>query len=246
MSRRTPSLPARLSREVVDRCVDELVAATDAVFAALEQMARPLAAAWTGGPRPLTTAHLTSLQTHVVDSMMAHSTFNGAGYVLAEPALADRPRYLEWWSRTPEGFEPLVLNLDPEAPDYYDYYGKDWFAAGLLHQQRCAAGPLIDLPCSNVCILTCSTPVVVDGVFVGIAGADVALAKLEPSLLPPMRRLGAPAVLINAERRVILSNDARWTTGERVAAFDGDDEASWQDIVEVTADLGWRLAIAVA
>lgn len=247
MSRRTPPLPSRLANDVVARCVAELQAATDEVFTAIEQMARPLAEAWIDGPRPLTTAHLSSLQTHVVDAMVAHHSFHGAGYVLAEPALADRPRYLEWWSRSPQvGFEPLVLNLDPDAADYYDYYGKDWFTAGLLHQQRFAAGPLIDLPCSSVCILTCSAPVVVDGVFVGVAGADVALSKLEPHLLPPMRRLGAPAVLVNADRRVILANDARWTTGERLAAFDRDDEASWQAIVDVTGDLGWRLAIAVA
>ena len=47
------------------------------------------------------------------------------------------------------------------------------------------------------------------------------------------------------ERRVIASNDARWTTGERVPAFDATDGATrWQTIVDVTDDLGWRLAVA--
>lgn len=247
MSRRSRSLPARLAADVVSRCARELAAATAIVFGALDEMARPLAEAWRDGPRPLTTEHLTALQTHVVASMDEQATFNGAGYVLAEAALADRPRYLEWWARSPvSGFEPLVLNLDPTAPDYYDYYRKDWFQAALIDHRRFVAGPLIDLPCSNVCILTFSSPVVVDDVFVGISGADVALSKLESALLPPIRRLDAPAVLVNDERRVITSNDARWATGERVPAFDAPDgETRWQSIVDVTPDLGWRLAVAV-
>jgi hypothetical protein len=246
MSRRARSLPARIATDLVARCARELATATAIVFAALDEMGRPLADAWRDGPQPLSTEHLTSLQTHVVASMEEQPSFNGAGYVLAEPALSDRPRYLEWWARSPAtGFEPLVLNLDPEAPDYYDYYRKDWFHAGLAEHRRFVAGPLIDLPCSSVCILTFSTPVMVDDFFVGIAGADVALAKLESALLPPMRRLDAPAVLVNDERRVIASNDARWTTGERVPAFDAIDGGTrWQTIVDVTNDLGWRLAVA--
>jgi hypothetical protein len=42
---------------------------------------------------------------------------------------------------------------------------------------------------------------------------------------------------------VILSNDARWTTGEKLAPVGDGDE--WQTQVGVTDDLGWRLAIAV-
>ncbi len=244
MNRRTRQLPARLAADVVTRCVRELAAATAIVFAALDEMARPLAAAWTDGPQPLTTEHLSSLQTHVFRQMDEQPTFSGAGYVLTESALRDRPRYLEWWSRSPgHGYEPLILNLDPAAPDYYDYYSMEWFFAALAEHRRFVSGPLIDLPCSNSCILTFSTPVVVEGFLVGIAGADVSLAKLEAALLPPIRRLDAPAVLVNKERRVILSNDARWTTGEKLPPFGDGDE--WQTLVDVTDDLGWRLAIAV-
>lgn len=245
MSRGLRRLPTRLAAEAVARCVRELAAATALVFAALDELARPLAAAWQEGPRPLSTERLSSLQGDVVAQMDVQPAFTGAGYVLTESALRDQPRYLEWWNRAPGGrYEPLILDLDPASADHYDYYAMEWFFAAVHEQRRFVSGPLIDLPCSNVCILTFSTPVVVDGFLVGIAGADVALARLEPLLLPPMRRLGVPAVLVNRERRVISSNDARWTTGEKLPPFADDASAGWQEVVDITDDLGWRLAIA--
>ena len=45
MTRRSRQLPARLAAEIVTRCARELAAATALVFAALDEMARPLAAA---------------------------------------------------------------------------------------------------------------------------------------------------------------------------------------------------------
>ena len=139
---------------------------------------------------------------------------------------------------------PVLLELDPNAIDAYDYYAMEWFVAAVADHRRFASGPLIDLPCADVCIMTFSSPVVVGGQLVGIAGADVSLARLEGRLLPPLRRLGEPAVLMNRDRRVISSNDQRWTTGEKLRPLVIGPDQPWRASVPVTDDLGWTLAIA--
>lgn len=244
-ARRSATL-APVDRDAVAQCATDLAVAADAVFASLRVMGDALAAAWQADPRPFDLPRLGALQTHVFAQLDEQRAFESAGYVLTEDALADRRRYLEWWHRAGDrGFEPLLLNLDLGAPDCYDYYAMEWFAAAVADQRRFVSGPLIDLPCADVCIMTFSSPVVVErGRLLGIAGADVALSRLEATLLPPLRRLGAAAVLANRERRVITSNDARWITGERLPAFATTGTGEWHAVVPVTADLGWTLAVA--
>lgn len=256
MSRRgrhAATVARAVDAEQVARCAADLAAAADDVFASLGHLGDAMAAAWHADPRPFDLGRVGALQVHVFTQLDERPEFESAGYVMAADALAGRERYLEWWHRAGErGFEPLLLNLDPDAVDGYDYYAMEWFAAAVVEHRRFVSGPLIDLPCADVCIMTFSSPILVAAAgrgrdrerLLGIAGADVALSRLEATLLPPMRRLGAPAVLINRERRVITSNDARWTTGERLPALPRAGTAEWQAAVPVTADLGWSLAVA--
>lgn len=237
--------PAAASPTAIAHCAEALVAAADDVFAVLALLGEPLADAWTTSAGPLDQRTVTALTPHVFRQLDTQPTFESAGYVFAETALADRRRHLEWWHRVkPDAYEPLLLELDPDAIDAYDYYSMDWFLAALVDQRRFVSGPLIDLPCADVCIMTFSSPVVVDGELLGIAGADVSLARLEGRLLPPLRRLGTPAVLMNRDRRVISSNDARWTTGEKLAPIVTGPDQPWRACVPVTDDLGWSLAVA--
>jgi hypothetical protein len=81
-----------------------------------------------------------------------------------------------------------------------------------------------------------------DRVVLGVAAADVAVARFESLILPPLRRLHAPAVLVNSGRRVITSNDASWITGEKLSAVPvvGDE---WQAVRPVAGEVGWTLAV---
>ena len=179
--------------------------------------------------------------------------FDSAGYVMSETALAGARRHLEWWHRGPDRtFQPLILDVEPGGPDCYDYYTMEWFFAAIAERRRFVSGPLIDLPCADVCIMTFTEPVIVgpgpadgtgSGDVLGVAGADVALSRFESLILPPLRRVAAPAVLVNRQRRVITSNDARWISGEKLpsAPRRGGDE--WQAVEPVTGDLGWVLAV---
>jgi hypothetical protein len=220
----------------------EIAHAVDDVFATLDRLGAHLADAWV--PDRYETADLAVLQPAVFFALDARPEFDSAGFVLAEGTLADRRRHLDWWHRTDAGdYEFLLLNVDPAAPDCYDYYAMEWFLAAVHEQQRAVSGPLIDLPCADVYIMTFSAPVVVGGRLLGIAGADVAVARFENEIVPPLRALPDQAVLVNRERRVIASNDSTFSTGEKLPMLPGTDD-SWATVVPVTDDLGWVLATA--
>lgn len=56
---------------------------------------------------------------------------NGAGLVMADGVLADRPRHLEWWRAGDGSAEPqkLAFDLNPRSDYFYDHSDMEWFAA---------------------------------------------------------------------------------------------------------------------
>jgi hypothetical protein len=141
--------------------------------------------------------------------------------VTAPGLLADAPRWLEWWWGA--GPERLRVNLDPAAPDFYDYTTTEWYTASA----PCLAGPYVDFACTNEYAITMSVPVV----GFGVAAADILVASLERRVLPALVALDRPVALTNAAGRVIASNTPELTPGLRVDV--GDGRAS-----------GWRLVDA--
>jgi hypothetical protein len=236
--------PSAQTSPAVARCVDGIVAATEDVFAGLATMAAAMLDSW-DDERRFGARDLAALRPHIFEQLDRHPAFDSAGYVMSEPALADEPRHLEWWYRNDSnGYEELVLPVQPGVADCYDYYSMEWFLAALTEQRRFASGPKIDLPCADVYIITFAYPVVADGAVLGVSAADVALSRFESSIRPPLQRLPAPAVLVNSERRVITSNDPQWTTGEKLRELPAAEEPGWRTVVPVTDDLGWLLAVA--
>lgn len=244
----------------VDACVGAVERAVNTVFDALRTMAETMEASWRDGHGPFTADDITGFQPSIFEQLDAQRTFDSAGYVMSEFALNGPRRHLEWWHRAGtagdgserHSFQPLILNVEPGTADCYDYYSMEWFFAALSQQRRFISGPHIDLPCADVCIMTFSDPVVVDGpdgerpdldrVVLGVAAADVAVARFESMILPPLRRVPVPAVLVNSQRRVITSNDASCITGEKLAAVPvvGDE---WQAVRPLLGDVGWVLAV---
>jgi hypothetical protein len=92
-------------------------------------------------------------------------------------------------------------------------------------------------------VFTFADPVRRDGVFLGVAGADVAVQNIEPALLGALAPLGEDAVLVGQDRRVVTANSAQWPVGARLKSFP-EVGAGFRDVVPVTADLGWALAVA--
>ncbi len=146
----------------------------------------------------------------------------GAGLVVAPGLLADSERWLEWWSRTgPDARpEPMRANLDPEAPDFYDYTTADWFATPLGTREPRLSGPFVDHACTNTWAITLSLPVEIDGEFCGVAAADVLVSSLERRIVPRLARLDGRVALVTAEGRVVASNDAALVSGQRLPMDD--------------------------
>ena len=227
--------------------MDELAAAADSIFDSLAVMASAMVDAWRQGERRFTGDDIGALRPHIFEQLDRHAPFDSAGYVLADTALADTPRHLEWWHRAPPAsYLPLILTVEPGAPDCYDYYSMEWFLAALREQRRFASGPKIDLPCADVYIITFSYPVMAEGAVLGVSAADVALSRFESRVRPPLQRLAAPAVLVNSERRIITSNDPAWATGEKLREPPASGDSAWQVVEPVTDDLGWLLAVATS
>lgn len=160
---------------------------------------------------PLRRADVATLRPAILALLAEHGELvTGAGVVTAPGLLADAPRWLEWWW----GPDPELLrvNLDPAAPDFYDYTTTEWYTA----TEPCLAGPYVDFACTNEYAITMSVPVA----GFGVAAADVLVASLERRVLPTLMALDRQVALTNAGGRVIASNAPELAPGLRVDVGD--------------------------
>ncbi|HEY6791073.1 MAG TPA: GntR family transcriptional regulator [Trebonia sp.] len=160
---------------------------------------------------------------------------SGAGVLTAPNVLADAPLWLEWWWTTPAGSpEQLRVNLDPAAPDFFDYTTAAWYTAAEQLATAQATGPYVDYFCTGEYTITLSVPVRLGGRFLGVAAADVLVSNLEGQVLPALLAAGRPVALTSPEGRVIAATTADLVPGARVPA---------SDATLVPSQLGrWRLA----
>ena len=165
----------------------------------------------------------------------------GLGLVVAPRA--ERPLRLEWWQVDPDGGRVRTLEPDlrPTSMGYYDYTATEWFDVPRRTGRRHVVGPYVDVHGTGRYLLTLTEPVVVDGEFVGVAGADVSVRRFETHLLRLLGPSPGSFVLVNDEDRVVLSTAPRWLVGELVAA----DAGSFGPAAEV-AGTPWRLLTATA
>ena len=129
------------------------------------------------------------------------------------------PLRLEWWQVDPAGgrLRSLEPDLRPTSLGYYDYTAAEWFDVPRRTGRRHVVGPYVDVHGTGRYLLTLTEPVVVDGEFAGVAGADVPVRRFEAHLLQVLGRSPGAFVLVNDEDRVVLSTAPRWLVGELVA-----------------------------
>ncbi|MGH9003627.1 MAG: LLM class flavin-dependent oxidoreductase, partial [Acidimicrobiia bacterium] len=97
-----------------------------------------------------------------------HGLVAGAGAIAAPGTMPDDHYWLEWWwTRTSGGPEALRVNLDPAAPDFFDYTGADWYQTPMRNSTPHVSGPYVDYACTNEYALTVAVPVSVQGQFAG-------------------------------------------------------------------------------
>ncbi|GAA0413153.1 hypothetical protein Acor_11300 [Acrocarpospora corrugata] len=184
----------------------EVRAATAATVLSVRQAGREPVAADLATLRPLLWNRL--------DSARLSALIAGIGFIAAPGLLADAAWYLEWWQENPSGRPvQLLRDLDPSSSAFYDYTHWDWYAGPLAGAEHTICGPYVDYLCTDEYSLTFSAPVTVAGAFIGVAAADVFVRRFEAAVDPALREIPAPALLTNAEGRVVASNTARWIAG---------------------------------
>jgi hypothetical protein len=209
------SVSSRAAAEVLASLGEEI----DRIYLTLDPIATRFAALIEAKDRA-TREDLASLRTTIFTVLAGHpDLIAGAGAFTVPGLLADAQYCLEWWwtrsSGTPEA---LRVNLDPAAPDFFDYTTDDWYATPMNTSDRHLAGPYVDYACTNQYALTAAVPVRARGELVGIAAADVLMSRLEARILPALCRLAEPVLLVNARGRVVASTSPDFAPGQRIAA----------------------------
>lgn len=145
----------------------------------------------------------------------------GAGFIANPGLLSDVPRWIVWRCPRPGG-EPaqVSFNLDEKNPDAYDYPAAEWFSAPRSGVARTVAGPYVDVGGINAYTLTLTVPVSSRGRFIGAAGADVPLERVEAILRRSMRSSGQRAVLVNSGARIVASSVRRHYPGGLLRGID--------------------------
>ncbi|BBY78555.1 hypothetical protein MPRF_54540 [Mycolicibacterium parafortuitum] len=196
----------------------------------------------------LTEAHFSGLHRRLADRLHDEHAVWGMGFIAAPFVVEDQERYLAWWQRNNnDRVARLRLNFDPTSIDVYDYLQMDWYQLAKRGQARVAYGPYVDYSGSDMYTITATIPVVADGAFLGVAGADLVVGEIERTLLEVLRQTDDDAVVVNTERRVIAANTARWVVGSRLAAVPAvsaqPDPHAFRQVAEMPLGTGWVVAI---
>ena len=192
----------------------------------------------------LTDADVTALRPALLDLLTRKGQLAvGMGFILEPGLIPATPLRLEWWQITGDGRRagptPLDADLNPDSLGFYDYAAAEWFAQPRRTGQRHVLGPYVDVHGTDRYMLTLTVPVLAGPgsppAFLGVAGADVPVARFERLVLGGIGEVTGPVVVVNAERRVVLSTSARWLPGDLVA-----DDGAGADLPH----LPWRLVRA--
>lgn len=204
--------------------VTHVASMISAVFAGVDVL-RDLAATLheraADGSRKPTTADLASIRPTIFDQLSrTQPELAGTGVIAAPGALADQPRWLEWWRRPRGTTQPLLLSvdLDPHHIGGYEYTSTQWFETPRRTGSKIVVGPYVDYAGTDEYILTFASPIISAHGFFGVAAADIRSSDFEQSMLPLLDAAGPRTLLVNASGRVIASNTAETIVGSLIPA----------------------------
>ncbi len=162
----------------------------------------------------------------------------GLGLIVAPRTGNGFRRRLHWWQVDPAAERLVALDPDLRSSSlgFYDYTAADWFAVPLRTGRRHVVGPYVDVHGTGRYVLTLTEPVVSDGEFLGVGGADLPVPRFESHLLRVLASVDAPFVVVNDEDRVVLSTSPRAMVGDRLSADSGPAAA--------VPDVPWRVLSA--
>ncbi|MET0864131.1 MAG: cache domain-containing protein [Nakamurella sp.] len=134
--------------------------------------------------------HLADIRPGLIGLLRAHRDIVvGMGMIVAPGLLPGERHRLEWW-QFPAGRDhpsALQVDLNPESLGFYDYGSAEWFSVPRRTGRRHIVGPYVDALGTDRYLLTFTVPVLADGVFLGVVGADVPVSRFERHLLSAWR-----------------------------------------------------------
>jgi len=165
----------------------------------------------------------------------------GLGLIVAPRPQNEFRHRLHWWQVDPVA-ERLV-RLDPDLRStslgFYDYTAADWYDVPRRTGRRHVVGPYVDVHGTGRYLLTLTGPVLADGEFLGVVGADVPVTRFETHLLRTLAEVPRPFVLLNDEDRVVLSTSPRWLVGALLRP-----DADLPAVAVEVAGVPWRVHLA--
>ncbi len=201
--------------------VDAVSTMLDGVFAHVREVRDELRACFDRcGDDAVTRRDLTSLQPRLHAALgQSGGLLRGTGVVLAPARLMDARLWIDWWVIDREGIvHPTYFEFDERSLDYYDYTRAECYLSpesGTLHS---LVGPYVDFNGIDDYIVTATSPMLVDGQFVGVAGADLAVDEIERRLNAANRSFDAEIVVTNGSNRIVASLSARHVAGALLPA----------------------------
>ncbi|GAA3080397.1 hypothetical protein GCM10010464_50610 [Pseudonocardia yunnanensis] len=193
---------------------------------------------------PMADRDVTAMRDTLVDLLRSKREIAvGMGVIVAPGFLADQPLRVEWWQCEPERGDPrrLDVDLNPHSVGFYDYAAADWFVVPRRTGHRHVVGPYVDVHGTDRYLLTLTVPVVADGEFVGVAGADIPVGRFETLVLRELGDLAVDVVVVNPEDRVVLSTSARWLAGSLATPAAMLDAARVRTVT--LADPPWQVVV---
>lgn len=202
---------ARSAVAAIESLLDEVYGYVSSLRSVVERIAPESGAT-------LSSEQLGGLDAVVSDMVSVVPWVGGGGFVAALDTVDREHRFWEWWTRV--GGERSIERLHPPGSSAggaeYAYESMQWFREGERGMPS-VFGPFVDFAGVNQLVILCAAPVVVDGRFLGVVGADLVVDGFEIQLVRHLRELQRPCVLVGATGRVVSSTVATHAPGERFA-----------------------------
>jgi hypothetical protein len=213
-----------MNQSAVDACVATVATTFGSVFASIDEWRGAIAASVEASNGLMSVSEVDELTEALVVPRLSEpgALVIGAGFVAAPRFLADAGWHLAWWlghsntfgvgSANPE-IRRLVAEEDPEAENFRDYTGLEWWRIPASTHASHITGPYVDYLCTDDYTLTLTTPVLHGDRLVGVVGADLYVNEIEKLLMPWVRRIEGVATIVNSSGRVVVSTDTHRATG---------------------------------
>lgn len=199
-----------------------------------------------GGP---SCADLETLQPLLEEVLESHrGLLAGVGFVAAPGALRDAEHWMEWRVGRPGTYTRLEVSLDATTLTHYDYVHAAWFERPRAGDPLSLIGPYVDLGGVNQYIVTLTIPVNRNDQFLGVAGADILVDRVEGVLRRLTRAMGRGAIVLTDEARILASSVPRQHPGALVNGVDlsvADGEVAAPGLLAYhCGSLPWTLLVA--